>query len=249
MAKITLGKGAVKAIHNVIDDLFDRLKARVLGGEYGHKQIKIGITLPDLFKQASVEERNKPNQSLMDSLTRNAEGYIDAQRIAARTKTVQSVESFLRENEDSEEPMSLEEELGGQLHEILQTAEDGVKRIVDTEATHVRNQGTLDGIVKINAATGVDDPTVFFIVVRDGELCEECRRLHLLENGITPRLWRLSQVGYGYHKKGQDIPNIGGLHPHCRCSLGTLLPGYGFDGKGMVTYIDQDHDEYAKQNE
>jgi hypothetical protein len=27
----------------------------------------------------------------------------------------------------------------------------------------------------------------------------------------------------------------------------TLMPGYGFDGKGMVTYIEPDHDELKQQ--
>jgi hypothetical protein len=75
-----------------------------------------------------------------------------------------------------------------------------------------------------------------------------CRRLHLLDNGKTPRVYKLSEVGHGYHKKGQDDPKLGGLHPHCRCTLVTLMPGFGFDKAGMVKYISRTHDEWAKQH-
>jgi len=97
-----------------------------------------------------------------------------------------------------------------------------------------RNVGILEGIVKTNAVAGVEDPTVFFVVVRDGVLCGECKRLHMLEDGVTPRVWKLSEVGHGYHKKGEQFPKVGGLHPHCRCVLSTLLPGYGFNEGGFV---------------
>lgn len=252
VAKIVLGKGAVRAIHIAIDRLFDRLKRRVLGEGYVDKRIRLGVvpdlTLPSLFRQASVEERNRPNIDLMESLMRTAEGYLEAQRIATKTKTVHAVESFLREAEHRDEDIDFSTVLGGQLSSIMEHAEDGVKRIVDTEATHVRNVGTLDGILKVNTASGVEDPTVFFIVVRDEHLCDECKRLHLLDDGVTPRVWKLSQVGHGYHKRGEENPKLGGLHPNCRCSLGTLLPGYGFKG-GMVHFISPDHDEYEKQHE
>lgn len=252
MAKTTLGKGAVKLIYAAVDNLFQRLKARVLGREYGPKQIRFGITaatLPDLFQSANREERNVPDQELLDSLMRNAEGYLDAQRISTRTQVVHAVENFLRDAESKGIETDIETVLGGQLGDIWRKAREGVNRIVDTEATTVRNTGTLDGIIKVNAANAIDDPVIYFVVVHDEFLCEECKRLHLLSDGVTPRLWKLSQVGHGYHKKGQENPKVGGLHPHDRCSLVTLLPGYGFNEQGAVTFIGFDHDEWKKQNE
>lgn len=251
MIKSTLGKGAVKVIHDAIDLLYDRLKARVLGGSWTDKRVHVGIspdlTLPGIFKQASVEERNRPNIDLLESLLRTANGYLDAQKIASKTKTVHAVEAALREAEQKGVDHNMEDALSMELVDVWKKATDDVKKIVDTEATHVRNTGTLDGILKVNAASGIEDPNVFFIVVRDDSLCDECRKLHLLPSG-KPRVWKLSQVGHGYHKRGDENPKLGGLHPHCRCSLGTLLPGYGFDDAGMVHYISPDHDEYEAQN-
>jgi hypothetical protein len=43
-------------------------------------------------------------------------------------------------------------------------------------------------------------------------------------------------LGHGYHKKGEPNPKVGGLHPHCRCTMVTLMPGYGFDAGGMIKF-------------
>jgi hypothetical protein len=94
---------------------------------------------------------------------------------------------------------------------------------------------------------GVEDPTVCFISVNDIHRCEECKRLHTLDDGTTPRLWRLSQVATGYHKKGSPFPSVVGIHPHCRCGLTTVMPGYGFDSQGQVEAKYPGFDAYADQ--
>jgi hypothetical protein len=63
---------------------------------------------------------------------------------------------------------------------------------------------------------------------------------------VTPRVWKLSEIGFGYHKKGENNPKIAGLHPHCRCGLAFLAPGFGFKG-GQVSWIGEGHDEYKAQ--
>lgn len=251
MAKTMLGKGAVRIIHEAVDKLFDRLKARVLGRQFGPKQIRIGVpsfTLPDLFNSANREERNKPDERILDSLMRTADGFLEAQRHSTRTQVVKAVETFLADAEARGSEADVETVLGGQLGEVWGKAREGVQRIVNSEASNVRNTGTLDGIIKVNAANAIEDPIVYFVVVRDDSLCGECRKLHLKENG-HPRLWYLSELGHGYHKRGQENPKIGGLHPNCRCSLVTLLPGYGFDDEGMVTFVGFDHDAMKKQRD
>ncbi len=178
---------------------------------------------------------------------RIAEGYIEAQRHNTKAQVVKAVSSFLSDAWAKGVDTDIETVLGGELASVWGKATAGMHRIVDTEASNARNMGTLDGIIKVNTVNSIEDPVVYFIVVRDDSLCSECKRLHLLEDGITPRLWRLSQVKHGYHVKGENVPSLGGEHPHCRCTLSTLLPGYGFEG-GSITFISLDHDEYKKQN-
>jgi len=122
-----------------------------------------------------------------------------------------------------------------------------MRRLIDTEAQNVRNTGVLDGIIKVNAAHDIEDPVIYFVVVRDNYLCPECKRLHLLEDEKTPRLWYLSELGHGYHKKGQSNPKLGGLHPNCRCSLVPLMPGFGFSKDGFTTFRGTKYDAIKEQ--
>jgi hypothetical protein len=124
----------------------------------------------------------------------------------------------------------MREKLRTHLDDVMKEMGTHVEAIVDTEASNARNVSLMDGIVRINAVRGIDDPVVYFVVVRDNVTCPECIKLHLLEDKRTPRVWKLSEVGQGYHKRGDDHPKIGGLHPHCRCTMVTLLPGFGFKG-------------------
>ena len=76
--------------------------------------------------------------------------------------------------------------------------------------------------------------------------CNECKRVHLMPDGITPKVFKLSEVSAQYHKKGENIPSYAGLHPHCRCSLVMLPQNYGFK-KGKISYMTDGYDEYKTQ--
>lgn len=245
-----LSKGAVKLIHGSIDELFDRALARMVGLDFGPKQIVIGIkpelTLAGLFASASAEEGNKPDPGLLASLIRIAEGYVEAQREVTKARVVKTVDGFLRDADAKGIDTDVKKVLGGELAQIWKQTTTAMHTIIDTEASNVRNVGTLDGIVKVNAASGIEDPVVYFVVVNDNLLCEECKTLHLLPDELTPRAWYLSEVGNGFHRKGDGNPKVGGLHPHCRCSLVALMPGYGFRA-GRVAYVGDGHDEIERQ--
>ncbi len=249
----SLGKGAVKGIHAAVDKLYDRIKARYLGPNAKlsqDKKIYIGyrphLTLQGLYNAAAGEERTRPDPDMVDSLARIAEGYLDASRAKTKAKVTSSVEQFLRDAQRKGVDTDLETVLGGHLADVWGQATHDITRIMDTEANHAKNMGTLDGITKVNAAAGVEDPVVYFITVRDKERCAECTRLHLLDDEVTPRCWYLSEVGHSYHHRGEPNPKMGGLHPHCRCSLATLMPGYGFIG-GALKYLGKGYNELRKQ--
>lgn len=246
-----LTKKQVGVIEHAVDHLFDQAKARFLGPGSIDKRIvaafREDLSLPGLFLAASREERNRPDESLLHSIMRIANGYIEATRQETKAKVVKHVDAFLKDARAKGIKTDMQTVLGGELPEVWGKVTANMRRIIDTESTGARNMGTLDAIVKINAASGIEDPTVYFVVVRDEHLCDECKRLHLLDDGKTPRVWKMSELGHGYHKRGQDSPKLGGLHPHCRCSLVTLMPGYGFDAAGFVTFKHLDWDEIKQQ--
>ncbi len=246
-----LSLSAIKLIERAVDKLFDKAKVRYLGPQSLPKFIiasfRPQFSLPGLFHAAAREEYAVPDQKVIQSLMANASNYLDAYRAATKAQVIKGVQSFLHEAELSGVKTDVPTVLGGKLADVWKKTTNDVKRMIDSENSNARNMGGLEGIIAVNTSQGIEDPVVFFVVVRDEHLCDECKRLHLLEDEVTPRCWYLSELGHGYHKRGQENPKVGGLHPHCRCTMVTMMPGYGFDRSGMVKFVSPTHDEVEAQ--
>lgn len=247
-----LSKAAIKYIYKAIDKLFAKVKHIYLGENLPVDKV-IGVrfdhdlSLPGLYESSAKANGTEPSKDTVETLVGIAEAYLDAQKEKAKAQVVKDVSAFLEEARREAIETDLNRVLQGRLVDTWAKMTHDVKTIVQSESQQGRAMGALEGILKINALNGIDDPTVFFVVNRDEYTCNECMRLHMLENKITPRVWKLSEVGSGYHKRGEENPKVGGLHPNCRCSIVTLGPGWGFNEQGFVTYIDPDHDEFAVQ--
>lgn len=249
--KQPLGTVAQQLVSQKVDELFERLKVRFLGSALADKRIIIqfqpDLTLPAIFAQASAIEGVRADAHTQETLINIVSKYLDATRERTKAQTLQAVTTFLSQAQSSGVKTSLETVLGGQLQKVIADASRNVHTILDAEVSNAKNVGILDGITRINQYLGVEDPVVYFVVVRDEHLCKECRRLHLLEDGVTPRLWRMSSLSHGYHRRGDDAPAVGGLHPHCRCTMATLMAGYGFTASGAVEYKNPTWNEFERQ--
>lgn len=245
-----LPKSVIKDIRNEVDDVYDRIKARFLNEKYKKKGIEFTFrndTLEDFFRDIAEREGVEPDKDTLATLKEVAGSYLDASRERAKAQVIQAVQAVIRESVLSGETPNVRVAIQGQMSKIWGDATTHVHSILDSEVNTAKNVSILEGITQYNAKIGVDDPVVFFIIVRDGAVCSECVRLHMMPDGVTPRLWYMSEVGSGYHKKGDPNPKLGGLHPHCRCQMSTLLLGYGFNASGKVTYVAKDHSEIDKQ--
>ena len=250
MAKIPFGKKAIKSLNNIIDTLFNSLKLRFLGPEYakdkGNKAIVITssykpeLTLSGIYKQAATEESTKPDPEVLAGLISIAEGYLDSQKEKTKAKVVKTVIDAVAKEENPKAVIARE------LAQVMGEVNTEVKRIAENEVNTAKNIGILEGITKISAITGVDDPTVAFLGPLDNETCEECKRVLWLPDQITPKVFKLSEVSHGYHKRGTDVPSMSGCHPACRSTLTMISRGFGFKN-GQIAYISLDHDEYAAQ--
>lgn len=245
-----LPKSAVDRIHAAITKIFVQAREMLLGADYGRpKGIRVTAvpkSLVELYGSAALAGGGEPAEETASVIRTIAEGYLDAQEASAKARVVQEVGAFVQDAAAGSQK-ELATALGGKLAETWGQVTAGVRRIVESESTVARNLGALEGIAAINEQAGVKDPVIYFVVVRDNSLCPECRRLHLLSDGVTPRCWLRSEVVSGYHRHGDQVPSLCGLHPHCRCSPATLLPDWGFTPGGMLTYISPGHDELARQ--
>jgi hypothetical protein len=247
-----LPKAFISEVEAKVDALFDGVKTRFLGPQATKKRLVIGfkrdLSMPGIYERAVTEEHGIPDKEHLDQLLVTAGNYIDSLRHKAKANVVTALQAFHTEaSTPTADPDALHEKLSDSMQDLFGTLRYEVKRVVDTESQRARNVGNLEGIVRVNTSLGVKDPTVFFVVVRDGERCAECTRLHLLEDKKTPRVFKMGELGHGNHKRGETNPKVGGLHPHCRCTLTTLMPGFGFNDSGLVAWRGDGHDEYREQ--
>ena len=248
-----LGDAMREEIDNIVDSLFDRMAVNLIGARPGaekKKQLIIGIggthTLANLFIQAMGNRQPLPKEAeTLKTLLNTAHGFIDALKAKTKARLGERLDSYAMETRSKGERPDLTAMRAVVVEELKQSG-DHFKVIAESESTKAKNVGKLMQITRVAADMGVKDPLVFFQTAKDNSVCSECVRLHTVD-GSTPRVWRLSEVGYGYHKKGEQNPKFAGLHPHCKCGLSYLSPGFGFKN-GRVAYIAAGHDEHRAQN-
>jgi hypothetical protein len=131
----------------------------------------------------------------------------------------------------------------------MRKAGSHLNTILEAETSKYKNLGTVMDISRVAASANEKDPSVFFVMVRDNVTCSECIRLHCMPDGITPRVWKLSELSASYGKRGDTAPSMINRHPHCRCQITYLSEGFGFNKHGKVTYHREGFDAYQVQQE
>lgn len=209
----------VKRIEKLVDEVFDKLKGRYLSPAAAGKRMVVGyardLSLPGIYEEALIAEGGVPDIELLNTLVSSTGRYLEASKEKAKADIVRAIVAALSARAatgatDEEVAETLAETLEEQWTKVTHS----VERIVDTEASQARGVGLMQGIIEQAEETGTD-PMVYWVVRKDHRLCGECKRLHLMPDGVTPRVWYLSEVSHAYHVRGENFPSIGGLHPHC----------------------------------
>lgn len=246
-----LPKEAIHKIEDAVNLLFDRLSGSVFGPDFIHPRkdknifvnFKPHVSLPGIYTMSAGEELATPNKEVLDSLVHIAHGYIESQRHVTKAQVINAVTSFLSGNKKAD----LATVLGGQLAGIYTKLQQNVVKIVASESNTYKNLGLLEGIIKANMLQGIEDPTVAFIGPNDSHVCEECRKV-LYTTFPVPKAFKLSEVKTGYHIRGEMSPSMSGIHPQCRHTLVTLLPGYGLDESGHIKYFSKNYNVLDEQS-
>ena len=245
-----------EALDGVIEDSFDRIALSFIGNIpklRNAKRLVISgeqnFNLAHLFVQAMGNKMpNSLEQDVLKSLLNSAHGYIEALKNRTRATVTERIDGLARESQIKNQKMS-EEDVQKVVQEELGKASSDMFAIVESESTKLRNLGTIMDISRVASSIGDSDPTVFFVIVRDGKTCPDCLRLHMMPDMITPRLWKLGQLRSGYGKRGDDAPSMINRHPHCRCSMAYLSKDWGFNELGRLEYKGAGHDAYLHQKE
>lgn len=247
---------AKDTIGSIVDDMFDNIALQLIGEIPRLKNKKLAIIsmenhfgLAHLFVQAM--QNRMPNQierDLLRGLLASTDGYIESLKNKTRSNVTEGIDGLAREAGLAKDKVA-GEMVQALVAEEMKKARAHMTAIVESEASKLRNLGTLMNISRMATSVGDNDPTVFFVVIKDGVTCKECIRLHLLPDQITPRLWKFSELKQGYHKRNEDNPSAFGLHPHCRCTLVYLSKGFSFDEQGKTAYESENFDAYKSQRQ
>ena len=246
------GKNQIKEL---VERLFDRIALKLLGGIPSLKNRKNlffsadkHVGLANLFVQAMANKQpNALEKDVLLGLLESSHGYIEALKHTTRSNIVEQVDGLIKQARANNSIVSHEE-----VQEVLDVqfkkARNAIKVVAESEGTKVRNVGSVMDIARVASERGIEDPNVFFSVIRDRFTCQWCIKNHLHEDG-TPKVFKLSEIKQSYlsteDKKAGEV-SVCGAHPNCRCTISYLSPGYGFK-RGKLEYISQYHDEYENQ--
>ena len=241
-------------IGKIVDDMFDNLAIQLIGDLPRLRNKKLAIIsmephfgLANLFVKSMQDQvPNQIERDLLKGLLKSTDGYIESLKNKTRSNITEAVDGLAREARLAKDKVD-QARLAAVVKEEMVKARAHMVAVVESEATKLRNLGTLMNISRMASSVNDSDPTVFFVVIKDGVTCKECIRLHLKEDEITPKLWKFSELKQGYHKRGENNPSAFGLHPHCRCTLVYLSKGFAFDDQGKTTYHSENYDAYVSQ--
>jgi hypothetical protein len=119
------------------------------------------------------------------------------------------------------DPANQNKYLGNKLNDSVQNWAMRWKTIVNTELHRASNLGAHDAIIHNNKpdGRGPDEICVFKIGPNDGATCKHCRHFWFLPDGITPKVYRLSELSAGGtnigRKAAQWEATVDSTHPNC----------------------------------
>ncbi len=241
-------------IHKVVENLFDKTALRFLGpiAALAHKKhtligFETTLGLAALFVQAMNNRYiNSLEQDVLKGILTGANNYIDILRDKTSNNIIQQIEGVARESRISGEKLD-QSVIDKIVKDELGKASSSLETIIASESTKTRNLGATMEISRLAAQEGVKDPIVYFMGRNDASTCGQCVRLFFMSDGVTPRLWYISECSGGYFKRGDSVPSILGLHPRCVHSPVMLPSGWGFDKSGHITFIGLDYDAIKQQ--
>jgi very-short-patch-repair endonuclease len=216
-----LSSSGKESIEIAIGKMFDSLAYKLLGNipKLRNKSPFFGsspaMSLAHIFIQAlGGKEPNHLERDVLRSILNSSFGYIESLKNRTSSNVVESVDALVKEAKVKGEHVS-----SAQVAEVISAemtkARGNMKLIAEAETTKTRNMGHTMEIAGSAKEQGIDDPSVFFIIVRDGQTCNECVRLHMMPDGVTPKIYKMSELSMGYHKRGDNSPSACGEHPHC----------------------------------
>jgi hypothetical protein len=227
-----------RAVLNQIEDVFQRMKARLLGRFFKGPHIYFEVvkdsnplhSLEGIYKYSQhvlYGPGAEVNENEVSNLAEISGNYMEAKRLQVQNKIMASIEQA------PTAAIAVKS-----ITEHLADTSDYMEKLVGNETRTVQAYADRAGITQVAASLGVDDPTCAKVGFWDKKTCQNCKELwHDPTNPAKPRPWKLSELKGGYmddHKN--PFPVIGPTHPSCRCVLIFIPPNFNFDDGGHLYF-------------
>lgn len=113
-------------------------------------------------------------------------------------------------------------------------------RVAQTELWDAKCHGEVESIIKNEHPMSTKGASTKVYVKPAWNACNKCKQLYLEKDGVTPRVFEISELlanGTNYGKKQADwLPTVPTLHPNCMCTLNVKPDDTEFDSQGNLVY-------------
>jgi hypothetical protein len=239
----------LQLITETVDDLFFRLKARLLGRFFTGPKIYFEVlkqsnpldSLEGAFRYA-ITALYGPNAEIDEDQVKKLAGicgnYIEAERLRTLSRVLTGVESA-KNAKDFEES----------LKENIDKANTYVALLSESETRISMAYAEREGISQLASSLGIEDPIVAKLGIIDAKTCKNCKKLwHLESNLMIPKVYKMSELAGGYMTDQKNPePTLGATHPNCRHVMTFCPPNYGFDSGGNIEFKGFGWNEYDHQ--
>ena len=235
-----------RTILDNIDDIFQKIKARLMGRFFSGPRIYFEVvkqsnpfeTIEGLFRYVTYMTggpSSKIDEHQVEVLSEVTGNYVDAKRLQVQNKVLNAIAAAATPKQALKAVES-----------HINDAGDYMEALVSNETHTATAYANKEGITKVGASIGIEDPTVCKVGVIDDKMCSTCRELwHDPDNIYKPRPWKLSQLKEGYMTDRENpYPTVGGSHPRCRHTLVFLPPNMAPDEKGTFVWKKFGYDYY-----
>lgn len=264
-----IGKSGKRTIQEIISRAFDNLKGTLIGPSalshyyaFGLRNYDPKKSLTQAYLHANTAQslQDATDKQTVERLQDTANNYIDALKQKSVADIMRIVEENLATAKNkskignqtfseylrSDDGRALLGKIRTELEAQKESINKGVELITNVELHNAQNHGAADSILNMSKTLGINDPTVCKIGVMDNKICKDCKKLWLMPDMMTPRVYKMSELSSDSGHWKDRKASISTTHPNCRHILTMVSPGFGFKS-GKFSYVGVDHDEYSHQ--
>lgn len=262
-------KEKLDKIEKIIDKYNEIFKKAIIGGKVDPliaKKLKIPKELRPIVdlaaKYGMIEAKNRNIKDLEKEIAKldnislakldlfNYQMETDIEYLSSKCKTYlirTSLEQLKREYgvlETVFEGNSIpKNKMANELRRITKDRKQDWDMVIRTELNNRKQEATAYEILNNNSILSDEGGDTLVYKQPNLDACTHCKRLYLREDGITPKVFKLSEmVAYGSNvglKVAEWKPTLGVVHPHCQCQLKVLPKGMEFDENGNLKKVNK----------